>query len=153
MIISVIGSKNPNVATASLAEQVGEELAKLSITLVCGGKAGVMEAACKWAESKGGTTIDILPGQDKFDANPWVDIPIHSGLPNASNIIVVRTGQAVIAIAGRYGTISEIGPNTWKLMEDTVKDTGIIVAKNAKDAASKAIKAAEGQFNTNRHTG
>ena len=76
----------------------------------------------------------------------------------------MRTGQAVIAIAGRYGTLSEIGHtlaeritvvrlNTWKLMQDSVKDTGIIVAKNAKDAVSKIIKAAEGQFDTNGHTG
>lgn len=164
MIISVIGGETLSAEIAALAEQVGAELARRGITLVCGGRAGAMEAACKGAKSEGGTTIGILPGRDTSDANPWVDIPIPTGLHSARNVIVVKSGQAVIAVDGRYGTLSEIGHalgegipviglKTWELVRDGVTDSAIIVARDAKDAVDKAVKAAEGRPPPARRTG
>ena len=153
MIISVIGEGNASPETAALAEQVGRELAKRGIGLVCGGLGGVMEAACKGAKSAGGTTIGVIPGSDPRDANPWVDIPICTGLSYARNVIVVKTGSAVIAVGGRYGTLSEIGHalsvdipvvglRTWEIVREGTLDTSIMVADDPSDAVDKAVEAA-----------
>jgi len=109
LLISVIGASEPSSQIEGLAEQVGEELARRGMTVVCGGLGGVMAAACRGAKSAGGTTIGILPGSDPAEANEWVDIPICTGLSYARNVIVVKTGRAVIAVGGAYGTLSEIG--------------------------------------------
>ena len=108
MIISVIGDSQAPPDISELAEQVGQELGKRGIVLVCGGLTGVMESACRGAKATGGTTIGILPGLDPAEANPWVDFPICTGLGHARNIIVVRSSVSVIAISGAYGTLSEI---------------------------------------------
>ena len=153
MIISVIGEGNASPEIAALAEQVGRELAKRGIGLVCGGLGGVMEAACKGAKSAGGTTIGVIPGSDPGDANPWVDIPICTGLSYARNVIVVKTGSAVIAVGGRYGTLSEIGHalsvdipvvglRTWEIVREGTLDTSIMVADDPSDAVDKAVEAA-----------
>jgi uncharacterized protein (TIGR00725 family) len=76
--------------------------------LVCGGLGGVMEAACKGAKGSGGTTVGILPGTDRTAANPYVDTAIATGLGEARNAIVARSADALIAIGGAYGTLSEI---------------------------------------------
>jgi len=153
MFIAVIGGNKCSNECALLAEQVGAELAKRGIALVCGGLTGVMEAACKGASAENGLTIGILPGHDRRDANEYVQIPIVTGLDYARNSIVVRSAQAVIAIDGEYGTLSEIayavqygipviGLNTWSLYKDgEFKDT-IINAQDAADAVEKAIAAA-----------
>ena len=154
MFVSVIGGSRCSQEDTQLAEEVGIELAKRGATLVCGGLSGVMNAACKGARSAGGTTIGILPGNSRQDANPYVDIPIVTTLGEARNIIVVCSGQAVIAICGEYGTLSEIahalrnnipviGLNTWALSRNGNLDDSIIVADNAKDAVQKAISAIE----------
>ncbi|RKX71024.1 TIGR00725 family protein, partial [candidate division WOR-3 bacterium] len=94
--------------------------------LICGGMGGVMEAACKGAREAGGLTIGILPGNSIESANPYVDIPIATGFGEARNVIITRTAQALIAIDGKYGTLSEIafaiifrkpviGINTWDI--------------------------------------
>ena len=112
-----------------------------------------MEAACRGAKSAGGTTVGILPGNDPSDANSWVDIPICTGLGYARNVIVVKTGRAVIAVGGAYGTLSEIGHaladgipvvalKTWELGRDGEVDPGIIVARDPVDAAEKALETA-----------
>lgn len=126
MIIAVVGGGICSKEEASIAEAVGRELAGRGAMLVCGGLGGVMEAACRGAKAAGGTTIGILPGYSRHDANRYVDIPIVTGLGEARNSLVVRTGQAVIAIGGEYGTLSEIayalklgvpviGVRTWRL--------------------------------------
>ena len=155
MIISVIGASEPNVETSTMAERVGEELGRRGVALVCGGLGGVMEAACRGAKAMGGTTIGILPGSDPGTANPWVDIPICTGLSHARNLIVVRTGRSVIAVGGAYGTLSEIGHalgdgipviglETWSLSRggDAV-DGSILIASDPRDAVDKAIEAAK----------
>lgn len=154
MIISVIGASNPSPETLSLAEQVGRELGKRGISVVCGGLKGVMEAACRGAKSAGGTTIAILPGNDPSEANPFVDIPICTGMGYARNVIVVKSGRAVIAVGGAYGTLSEIGHalgdgipviglKTWSMSQNGKDDASIIPASTPVDAVEKAIAAAK----------
>jgi uncharacterized protein (TIGR00725 family) len=107
-IISVIGGSKPNDDILRLAEQVGEEIAKRGIALVCGGLGGIMEAACKGAKRYDGVTIGILPTDTKQDANKYVDFAIPTGLGYARNFIVAKSGDAVIAIDGSAGTLSEM---------------------------------------------
>jgi uncharacterized protein (TIGR00725 family) len=153
-IIAVIGGGSCNQAEAKLAEEVGRELAKRGAILMCGGLGGVMEAACKGANAEGGVTIGILPGDNRNTANPYVQIPIVTNLGYARNVAVVKSGQAVIAIGGNYGTLSEIshalqssipvvGLNTWTIARQGKEDKTIITAKNAAEAVAKALKAAE----------
>lgn len=154
MIISVIGAGEARPEIAKLAEEVGVELARRGATVVCGGLTGVMEAVCKGAKSAGGTTIGILPGNDPRAANRWVDIPICTGMGYARNVIVVKTGRAVIAVDGAYGTLSEIGHalgdgipviglKTWDLSRNGETDGGIEIASRPAEAVGKALRAAE----------
>jgi uncharacterized protein (TIGR00725 family) len=98
VLIAVVGSATCDDDVAAEAEAVGREIALRGAMLVCGGRGGVMEAACRGAQDAGGVTVGILPGTDRSEANPYVDIPI-----------VVRTADAVIAVSGGFGTLSEIG--------------------------------------------
>lgn len=87
---------------------MGRELARRGAILVCGGLGGVMEAACKGAKDAGGTTVGILAGKERSQANPFVDVAIATGLGEARNAVIVRTADAVVAVGGGYGTLSEI---------------------------------------------
>jgi len=149
-IIAVIGAGECSPQEAELAEEVGRELARHDVILICGGLGGVMEAACKGASSQGGTTIGILPGESRQVANPYVQIPIPTGIGYARNVAVAKSAQAVIAISGKYGTLSEIsfalqsgipviGLNTWALSRNGQPDNSIIPAQTATEAVSKAI--------------
>ncbi len=109
MIVGVIGGGSCDKETEILAEKVGAEIAKKNHVLVCGGMGGVMEAACRGAKKSGGLTVGILPGKTKEDANKYVDIPVLTAMSHARNAIIVRTADIVIAVGGRYGTLSEIG--------------------------------------------
>ncbi len=154
MIIAVIGAGDPSPEITDLAERVGKELASRGAHLVCGGLGGVMEAACKGAKSAGGTTIGILPGGDPTQANPWVDIPICTGMGYARNAIVVKSGSAVIAVGGAYGTLSEIGHalaeniavvglRTWSMSRNGAPDRSIITVDDPVQAVERALDAAE----------
>ena len=154
MIISVIGGSVVTPEEASLAEQVGRELAKRGATVVCGGLTGAMAAACKGAKEAGGTTIGILPGMDPAEANEYVDIPICTGMGYARNVIVVYSGRAVIAMPGKYGTMSEIGhalataipviglTNISYSIEGHTNNR-MIIASDSVDAVEKALEAAK----------
>ena len=157
--ISVIGASKCDEETNRLAEAVGRELAKRGATVVCGGLTGVMNAVCKGAKEAGGSTIGILPGEDPTDANPWVDIPVPTGIGHARNAIVVKTGLAVLAIDGAFGTLSEIGHalgqadpltvvglKTWELSQNGEPDSSIIRASDPVDAADKAMAAAKARL-------
>lgn len=155
MLISVIGESKATEQNYSIAEKVGILIARSGATLVCGGLEGVMEAACKGAKSAGGSTIGILPGLSKGEANQWIDIPICTGLGDARNIVVVRTGSAVIAIGGAYGTLSEIGHalsdgkpifalNSWELTKSGIQDPLLIHCKNETEAVEKALASVSG---------
>ncbi|MGW8182011.1 MAG: TIGR00725 family protein [bacterium] len=154
MFIAVIGGSQCSSEGAKLAEEVGQELARREVILICGGLGGVMESACKGASLEGGVTVGILPGDDRSMANPYVTIPIVTSMGYARNVIVVKSAQAVIAIDGSYGTLSEIayalqndipvvGLNTWSFsIKEQVNDS-IIAAVNAQEAVEKAIAAAK----------
>ena len=153
MLISVIGESKATDQNYSIAKKVGVLIARSGATLVCGGLDGVMEAACKGAKSAGGSTIGILPGLSKNEANQWIDIPICTGLGDARNIVVVRTGSAVIAIGGAYGTLSEIGHalsdgkpifalNSWEITRNGIQDPLLTHCKNETEAVEKALAAA-----------
>ncbi len=148
--IAVIGGSDCSVREAQLAEEVGRELARRGAILVCGGLGGVMEATCRGASSEGGITVGILPGDNRQAANPYVQIPIVTGIGYARNVAVVKSAQAVIAIGGSYGTLSEIahalqsgipviGLNTWSLSMNGQPDNSIIPAQNAVEAVDKAL--------------
>jgi uncharacterized protein (TIGR00725 family) len=107
--VSVIGGGRCSAAEYALAEKVGRFVAEAGATLVCGGLAGVMEAAARGAKAAGGATIGILPGHDRGVANPYLDHVITTGVGEARNLAVVSSGDVVIAVAGGYGTLSEIG--------------------------------------------
>ena len=156
MIIAVIGNYDPPPHVYALAEQVGKELGRRGITLVCGGLTGVMEAVCKGSKSENGTTIGILPGGSPHTANEWVDFPVATNMGFARNVAVVSTGQAVIAVGGAFGTLSEIAYalsygipvvslHSWPL---TRRGDGLpvgdnyIIADDPADAVDKAVAAA-----------
>ena len=124
--IGVIGTASCTAQQAKQAEQVGRLLAEAGAVLVCGGMGGVMAAACRGARGAGGVTVGILPCGAAAEANEYVSIPVVTGMGYARNALVVKTCQAVIAIGGRYGTLSEIayaaqfgipiiGLGTWKI--------------------------------------
>ena len=154
--IGVIGGSEVSPEIAQLAEEVGREIARRGAVLVCGGLGGVMEAACKGAGEEGGLTIGILPGESRRSANPYVQMPITTGMGYARNVAVVKSSQAVIAIDGSYGTLAEIGHalqsgipviglGTWAISMDGKADNKIIVAKNPKEAVEKVFSLIENQ--------
>jgi hypothetical protein len=145
MIISVIGAGTCNNEIYSIAEEIGKLIAQKGAILVTGGLGGVMEAASKGAIEAGGTTVGILPGFSKEDANKYVSIPITTGLSHARNIVIARSADAVIAVSGEYGTLSEIavalklgkpviGIKTWENIE------GLIEAESSQEAVNKAFE-------------
>ena len=154
--ITVIGGSQCSPQETELAEEVGRELARRGAILVCGGLGGVMKAACKGASSEGGVTIGILPGDNYQTANPYVQIPIVTGMGYARNMAVVKSARAVIAIGGSYGTLSEIGHalqsgipiiglNTWSLSRNGQPDNSIITAQNPAEAVDKALSLVKGE--------
>ncbi len=107
-VVSVIGPSECSEWEAQAAEIVGKLLASNDVTVICGGRGGVMEAVCRGAQEAGGVTIGILPGFAVEEGNRFLTISIPTGLGEVRNAIVARAGQAVIAIGGRFGTLSEI---------------------------------------------
>jgi uncharacterized protein (TIGR00725 family) len=106
--VAVVGPGDAPPDEIEAAEAVGRALAGQGAVVVCGGLGGAMEAACRGAKQAGGTTVGILPGLDRSAANQWLDIAIATGLGEARNALVVRAADALIAVAGGYGTLSEI---------------------------------------------
>lgn len=153
LIIAVIGARDPSPEEASLAEELGKEIARQGVALICGGLGGTMEAACRGASSEGGITIGILPGDDPDEANPYVQIPIATGIGYARNVAVVHSAKAVIAVGGSYGTLSEIayalagntpviGLNTWSISRGGKQDDTIIYVQSPTEAVKKALELA-----------
>jgi uncharacterized protein (TIGR00725 family) len=103
--VSVVGSGAENEVRA---EEVGRMLAERGCTVVCGGLGEVMAAAARGAKAEGGTTIGILPGLSRDEANEWIDHVVLTGLGHARNALVAASGDAVIAVGGSYGTLTEI---------------------------------------------
>ncbi len=109
LYISVIGGGRCTAPQYAVAEAVGRLIAGMGAVLVCGGLGGVMEGAARGAAEAGGRTLAILPGHDRSAANPYMETVVTTGLGHARNLLVVSTGDAVIAVGGGYGTLSEIG--------------------------------------------
>jgi len=106
--IGIIGSRSCTSVIASIAERTGNLIASHEAILICGGREGVMEAAARGAQAAGGLTVGILPGPSKIEANPFIDIKIPTDMGYARNAIIARAADCLIAIAGEYGTLSEI---------------------------------------------
>ena len=150
--ISVIGGHELNAKVEQIAHKVGILVAKVGGILVCGGLYGAMEAASKGAKSAGGTTIGLLPGRDKRDANPYIDIALPTSIGFARNAMVACSADIIIALPGSHGTNSEIcyglvyGRPVIDLGNWNIK--GMIKVKDLKDAEKKIralVKEIEGQ--------
>ena len=150
--MAVVGPGEGSSDELDAAERVGRRLAEHGAVVVCGGRGGAMEAACRGAKQGGGATLGILPGSDRRDANPYVDMAVATGLAEGRNALVVRTADAVIAIGGAYGTLSEIalalrakipvvGVATWELARRGGPDEGIIRADGPEEAVTLALAA------------
>lgn len=148
--VAVIGPSEGADHELRAAEEVGGRLAECGAVVVCGGQGGAMEAACRGAKKAGGTTVGILPGSDRSAANAFVDVAVATGIGEARNAIVVRTADAVIAVAGSYGTLSEIalalragtrviGLGTWELSRGGQLDGGIERASSPAEAVKLAL--------------
>jgi len=148
--VAVIGSGRATAEEATAAEAVGRALAEGGAVLVCGGRGGVMEAACRGAKAGGGLTIGILPGARRDEAHPYVDIPIVTGIGVARNAIIARTAQAAVAVGGSYGTLSEIafalafgvpvvGLGTWEVQREGHPPAPIACAAAPEEAVAQAL--------------
>jgi uncharacterized protein (TIGR00725 family) len=151
--IGVMGPAACSPEVYDLAREVGFLIGQRGALLICGGMSGVMEASARGAREGGGITIGILPGESAAEANSFIDIPIVTGLGNARNAINVLTSQAIIAIHGSYGTLSEIalslkcripivGLETWDLVPPGGESLPITAAHNAEEAVTLALKLA-----------
>ncbi len=149
-IVSVIGAGISSPEQDADAEKVGRLLAERGIILACGGRGGVMLAACRGAIQASGITVGILPGTDLRDANPFLTIALPTGLNHARNALVVLAGQAVIAIGGGSGTLSEIamalkmgrkviGLNTWRAEDHRGEAADIYEVESPEEAVAAAI--------------
>jgi uncharacterized protein (TIGR00725 family) len=148
--VAVVGAGVAGDEEARIAEEVGRLIGERGGVLVCGGMTGVMEASCRGAKSSGGTTVGILPGPRRSDANRWVDIAIPTDLGEMRNALIVRAADVVIAVAGEFGTLSEIalalktgtpvvGVKTWRLAKGDVFVETFPMAKSPADAVSIAF--------------
>ncbi len=153
MIIGVIGGNSVDNQTYELAYQLGKAIAKEGWIIVCGGLRGVMEAVSKGAFENGGLTVGILPGNNKNTANPWIKIPIPTGIGVARNYIIVYTADIIVAINGRYGTLNEItaafnagkkviGLNTWEMNKLNI-DNNLFIPVSSVEEVIKKIKEIE----------
>ncbi len=106
--VSVVGDSEPDEGFLSIAREVGRVIAARGAVLICGGLGGMMEAAARGTKENGGLTVGILPNYDKHSANPFTDITIPTGLGHARNVLVVASGDVVVALPGSHGTRSEV---------------------------------------------
>ena len=151
--VSVIGASEGEEALLREAEEVGRRLAEANAVLVCGGLTGVMEAASRGAAEAGGTVVAVLPTLSPADANQYVTYAIATGTGHARNLAVVASGDAVIAVGGEWGTLSEIAYarklerpvvalQSWPLRNRAGTDLGIAEAETAADAVKAALSSA-----------
>jgi uncharacterized protein (TIGR00725 family) len=147
--IAVSGAGTCSEPVRQLAEEVGREIARHGAVLICGGLGGVMEGAARGARAAGGLTVGILPGYDFGSANRWLDVVIPSGLGHARNVLVVASGDAVIALPGEQGTASEIAlalklQRCVVALEAWQDHVGVLHATSPAEAVAMAITAAAG---------
>lgn len=141
--VGVVGASEATPDAAAAAEAIGRGLAEAGALVVCGGRGGVMAAACRGAQSAGGLTVGILPGATRQEANQWLSVAIPTSLGELRNGLIVRAVDVVIAVAGGYGTLSEIalalklgvpvvGWETWQI-------DGVLAVDSPQDAVTQAL--------------
>ena len=144
-IIAVCGAGSCGPQLAAQAEAVGKAVAEAGAILICGGLGGVMEAAARGARKAGGATVGILPGPDPDEANPWIEVAVATDMAHARNAVIVRTADAVVAVGGAFGTLSEIALalkmgktvvslGSWEISQDVLK------ADSPQQAVKMALK-------------
>jgi uncharacterized protein (TIGR00725 family) len=106
--IGVAGASQPDAPLIALAEMLGRRLAQAGATVLCGGGAGVMTAVCRGARAEGGTTVGLLPGTERSSGNPYLTVALPTGLGEGRNLLLVRASDALVAVGGGFGTLSEI---------------------------------------------
>jgi uncharacterized protein (TIGR00725 family) len=143
--VAVVGTGEEDEVHARVAEVVGAELARAGAVVVCGGLGGVMAAACRGAREAGGTTLGLLPGSDRAAANRWVSIAVPTGMGELRNGLIVRAADALVAVGGGFGTLSEValalklgrpvvGVGTWDI------GSGVISIDDPIAASRKALE-------------
>lgn len=155
LYVAVIGPGDAAEGSEAVvrAEVVGRDLGRAGAVVVCGGRGGVMAAACRGCAAGGGTSLGLLPGDDRRDANPWVTIAVPTGLGEARNALVVRAANAVVAVGGGYGTLAEValalragtpvvGLDTWEPAIAGRRDHGIVLAGGPEEAVEVALRLA-----------
>ncbi len=144
--IGVVGASECPQSVARIAEEVGREIARAGAVVVCGGLGGVMEAAARGAKREGGFTLGILPGTSRSSANDYIDFAVATGLGHFRNFLIAHAVDALVAIGGKYGTLSEVamaltlgktvtGLGSWQI-------DGMVQASSPEDAVSRAMEAA-----------
>jgi hypothetical protein len=151
--IAVVGPSAATPAEHALGEEVGRLIAQAGAVLVCGGLGGLMEAAASGCAQAGGRSVGVLPGE-RSQANPYLTVAVATGMGEARNAIVIRTAEVVIAVAGEFGTLSEIalalkagkpvvGLGTWELAKAGEPVEAIVRAQSPADAVSTALRLVE----------
>jgi len=151
--IAVCGPGRAGEEEEAWAEVVGREIARAGAVLVCGGLGGVMDAAARGAREEGGTVVGILPGETRAGASPHLTVALPTDMGEARNVLVVRAADAVIAIAGKFGTLSEIalalkmgkpvvGLATWKLARPGSKEDALPQVETPEGAVAAALELA-----------
>ena len=151
-MVGVIGASMEDEELSAIAEEVGRELAARGAAVVCGGLTGIMESVCRGASAEGGVTIGIIPSDSRQDANPFVQIPIVTGIGMARNSVIAKTAEVFIAIGGQFGTLSEIAYalsmgktvvsiRSWNLEKASTEPLhGLIHEENPKRAVEIALE-------------
>ena len=148
--VAVIGAGTAEPRRDAVAEEVGRRLAEAGAVLVCGGRGGVMEASCRGAREAGGTTIGLLPGLDRREGNPHLSVAICTGMGHLRNAVVVSAADAVIAVGGEWGTLSEIGfafrygrpvigLDTWELTPAAEMEEAVELVATPAEAVARAL--------------
>jgi uncharacterized protein (TIGR00725 family) len=159
LYVGVAGASRPERGLVEQAERLGRRLAEGGAVVVCGGGPGVMEAVCRGAQAAGGATVGLLPGLDRAEGNPYLTVALPTGLGQGRNLLLVRSSDALVAVGGGFGTLSEIalalrtgtpvvGLATWSLHLDSRAVDAFPVADDPGAAADLVLEAAR-----NRRTG
>jgi hypothetical protein len=153
LYVGVAGASQPEPEMVEQAARLGRRLAEGGAVVVCGGGPGVMEAVCRGAQSAGGTTVGLLPGLDRTEGNPYLTISFPTGLGQGRNLLLVRSSDALVAVGGGFGTLSEIalalrtgtpvvGLATWSLHLGSRPVDAFPIATDPDTAADMALGAA-----------
>lgn len=151
--VAVVGAGVAASDLTAVAEAVGRGLAAHGAVVLCGGLGGVMEAVCRGCRAGGGTSVGILPGHDRSEANEFVDVALTTGMGEMRNALIVRAADVVVALGGEYGTLSEIafalkigrpvvGYGTWDLARAGAADGAIVRVDSADEAVAAALRLA-----------